>query len=257
MSEKGALFKNGIIGALATDFNLNRAVLPDLWGLDSLVQSENLKRARRVAKLLQMQSVFLIPPDTIEFKPESYFDPLDLGAIFPKRAGAPLEIDLGSGDGSFILAMAAGSLDRNFLAVERLMGRVRKTCRRTGRLGLPNLRVLRLESHYLLRHLLRRESVAVLHIMFPDPWPKRRHHHRRLIQTEFLDAAHAVLQAGGELRLTTDDQPYFLHMRKVFTAHPGFVEEPWEPGEDYPQTDFERGFRAKGLPIYRALLRKT
>lgn len=225
------------------------------WGDQDI--SKYLNPAPRTANLSSMQSVFLIPPDTIEFKPESYFDPLDLAAIFPGRAGLPLEMDLGSGDGSFVMAMAAASLDRNFLAVERLMGRVRRTCRYTGRLGLRNLRVLRVESHYLLRHLMPAQSVAVLHIMFPDPWPKRRHNHRRLIQTEFLDAAHTVLQPAGELRLTTDDHPYFLHMRKVFTAHPGFTEEVWEPGEDYPQTDFERGFRAKGLPIYRALLRKA
>lgn len=180
-----------------------------------------------------------------------------MDALFPGRPHAPLEVDLGCGDGAFLVAMAGQTPEHNFLGVERLLGRVRKTSRRTAREGLENVRLLRIESHYTLRHLLPGGSVAVAHVMFPDPWPKRRHNHRRLIQTEFLDAVQRVLAPGGELRLTTDDLPYFTHMRAVFQKHPAFVEEPWEPGEDYPQTDFERLFRGKNLPIYRALLRKT
>jgi tRNA (guanine-N7-)-methyltransferase len=115
---------------------------------------------------------------------------------------------------------------------------------------------VRIESHYFVQYLLPPGSVDIFHIMFPDPWPKRRHQAHRLIQTDFLDVVRRALGPGGELRLTTDNQPYFEHMRSVFEPHPGFVEEPWEPGPDYPQTDFERGFRAQGLPIYRARLRK-
>lgn len=203
-----------------------------------------------------MQSVFLIPPDSVEFLPDDYFAPLNLADLFPERPDAALEVDLGSGDGAFLVAMAQRFPERHFLGVERLLGRVRKSSRRAARNGLENLRVLRIESHYLVRHLLPPGAVAVMHVMFPDPWPKRRHHHRRLIQTEFLDAVHCALRPEGELRLTTDDLLYFEHMREVFQAHPGFAEEAWEPGDDYPQTDFERLFRARGLPVYRALLRK-
>ena len=204
-----------------------------------------------------MQSVFLIPPDSVAFLPENYFAPLDLAALFPGQPAAPLEVDLGSGDGSFLVEMTRRHPERNFLGVERLLGRVRKTCRRMARLGALNGRILRVESHYLVRHLLPRGSAQVLHVMFPDPWPKRHHQPRRLIQTGFLDDAHAALAPGGELRLTTDDLPYFQHMRAVFEAHCGFVEEPWTPGDDYPQTDFERHFRGQGLPIHRALLRRV
>ena len=76
------------------------------------------------------------------------------------------------------------------------------------------------------------------------------------MQTPFLDAVVAVLRPGSELRLSTDDQPYFKHMRAVFVPYSALKEEPWEPGAEYPQTDFERFFRKQGLPIYRALLRK-
>jgi len=208
-------------------------------------------------KIRGVQPVYLIPPATIPFELESIVAPLDTGSLFAHQPDAPLEVDLGCGDGSFLTAMAERIPERNFIGVERLLGRVRRTARRAACLGLCNVRLVRLESSYLVRYLLLRESVAVMHLMFPDPWPKRRHHPRRLVQPDFLEAARLALKPGGELRLTTDDHPYYLHMRKVFEAFPGFSEEPWEPGEDYPQTDFEQLFRAKGLPVYRALLRKV
>ncbi|XHR28162.1 MAG: tRNA (guanine(46)-N(7))-methyltransferase TrmB [Chthoniobacteraceae bacterium] len=203
-----------------------------------------------------MQPVFLVPPDSLEYVPENYLYPLDLVAVFPGRSGLPLEIDLGAGDGDFILEMVKRHPERNFLAVERLMGRLTKICRKLARIAAPNARTLRIESHYFVRYLLPPGSVNIFHIMHPDPWPKRRHHGNRLIQTEFLDVVHRALAPGGELRLTTDNEDYFKHMRAVFEAHPGFVEEPWDPGEEYPQTDFERQYRAKGQPIFRALLRR-
>jgi len=202
-----------------------------------------------------MQPVFLLPPETVEFLPEDYCARLDLAALFPGRETAPLELDLGCGDGAFLVEMAKRYPERNFLGVERLLGRVRRTCKALAREGAANARVIRLESHYLVRYLLPPGSVSVFHVMFPDPWPKRRHHVKRLIQTAFLDDIQVALAPGGELRLTTDDAPYFQHMRKVFEAHPGFAQEPWTPGPDYPQTDFEAIFRCHALPIYRALLR--
>ena len=201
-------------------------------------------------------AVFVIPPESIRVELENLCKPVALASLFPGRPDAPLEIDLGCGDGSFLLEMAARTPEHNFLGVERLLGRVRRTCRGAGVSGLANVRVIRVESHYLLRYLLPLESVTTLHLMFPDPWPKRRHLPRRLVQTPFLDAAVAVLRPGGELRLTTDDLPYYKHMRAVFGPYAGLSEAVWEPGEEYPQTDFERGFRGQGLPIYRALLRK-
>ena len=222
------------------------------------IPNSGLPRPPRTATLAGylMQSVFLIPPDSLEHLPENYFTPLDLDAVFPELPGAPLEVDIGCGDGSFLVEMARRAPERRFLGVERLLGRVRKTCRRLARIGASNARVIRVESHYLVRHLLPRGSASVIHVMFPDPWPKRKHNNRRLIQTDFLDAVREALGEGGELRLTTDDAPYFQHMREVFSVHPGFVEEPWTPGDDYPQTDFERHFRGLGQPIYRALLRR-
>lgn len=208
-------------------------------------------------KIRRVQPVYLVPPETIPHELESIFAPLDIGNMFAHQPNAPLEVDLGCGDGSFLAEMAQRMPERNFIGVERLLGRVRRTARRAACLGLRNVRLVRLESGYLVRYLLPRGSVAVMHVMFPDPWPKRRHHHHRLVQPGFLDVVQLALAPKGELRLTTDDLPYYQHMQKVFKAHSGFAEEPWDPGEDYPRTDFEQIFRAKGLPVYRVLLRKT
>ena len=193
-------------------------------------------------------------PPAAQLIPPSYFEPLQIDLAFARPA--PLEVDIGCGEGSFLVAMAARFPERNFLGIERLLGRIRKTCRRTAARNLENVRVLRLESSYTVQHLLPPGSVSVFHVMFPDPWPKRKHHRRRLIADPFLDTIHAALCEMGELRLTTDDADYFAHMKRVCLARTDFEPVPWPDDPAYPQTDFERGFRARGLPIHRLLLRK-
>ena len=196
-------------------------------------------------------------PNAIELIPENYFAPLDIAVAFGRASPPrPLEVDVGAGEGSFLLAIAQRHPERNFLGIERLLGRVRKICRRAERFGLENVRVLRLENSYAVRYMLPPRSVSKFHVSFPDPWPKRRHWRRRLIQPEFLDAIAAALVTSGELRIKTDDAPYFEHIRAVLSAQRDFCEHPWPNEEDEPVTDFERGFVARGLPIYRVRLVK-
>lgn len=192
----------------------------------------------------------------LEFVPADYFAPIKLSDLFERAA--PLEIDIGCGEGAFLLAMAARHPERNFLGIERLLGRVHTVCRAAAMQRLENVRVLRIENFYAVKHLLPRGSVAIAHILFPDPWPKRYHHRRRLIQEEFLHALHEVLAPAGELRVKTDDLPYFQWMEKHFSqAGTCFERLEWPDAADYPPTDFEQRFLAKGLPIYRARLRKA
>jgi tRNA (guanine-N7-)-methyltransferase len=168
-----------------------------------------------------------------------------------------VEVDIGCGEGSFLLAMAKAFPDRNYLWIERLLGRVRKVCRNASREGLTNVRLLRLETAYALRYVLPLETVSVAHVAFPDPWPKRYHHPRRLVQDGFMEALRGILVAGGELRVKTDDEPYFQWMEKVFTRAKGYERIDWPEEAGYPVTDFEQRFLAQGLPIYRARLRKV
>jgi tRNA (guanine-N7-)-methyltransferase len=195
-----------------------------------------------------------VAPD-VQLVPKSYFKRLTIEELFSRAA--PLEIDVGCGEGGFLLEMACRYPERNFLGIERLAGRVQNVCRRVAHQGIQNVRILRIENQYAVEHLLPFGSVAVAHVLFPDPWPKRYHQPRRLFQDAFLRALHAALQPHGELRVKTDDLPYFEWMLKTFErAKAQFERLPWPDDPEAPRTNFERGFLAKGLPVYRARLRR-
>jgi tRNA (guanine-N7-)-methyltransferase len=164
----------------------------------------------------------------------------------------PIELDLGAGDGGFALAYAKQHPEINLLAVERLLGRVRKIEKRAARAGLVNLRVLRLEFGYTVRYLLPPESVSIAHILFPDPWPKRRHWPRRLIQPDFVRDLAATLKRDGELRFTTDHVHYFETAQQAIRD--AAVLKPaseWNWAAD-PKTDFQQTFEAEGRATFRA-----
>lgn len=190
---------------------------------------------------------------TVELIPADYFAPLDLAAIFPRVA--PVEIDLGCGDGVFLSSLAAKFPERNFLGVERLVGRVRSACGKAIRGKLPNVRVLRIESTYAVRYLLPPNSVDGVHLLFPDPWPKKRHHRRRIVTGDFLAAVHRILNPGGWFRIATDQEHYFEAIRELASA--AEYQEDGDDGEErFPLTTFEKHFIATGAPIYRLGLRK-
>jgi tRNA (guanine-N7-)-methyltransferase len=189
----------------------------------------------------------------MELIPPSILEPLSLREIF--STDRPVEVDLGSGPGKFLVESALKFHDRNFLGIERLLGRVRKTCRVASDIGLTNLRVLRLELDYTVRYLLPENSIWRFHLNFPDPWPKRRHQMRRVVDGEFLEAIYRSLVDGGELWIKTDHEAYFQQISKVAVASDLWDSLDWED-EGYPRTDFEELFLAKELPIYRLRLRK-
>jgi tRNA (guanine-N7-)-methyltransferase len=200
---------------------------------------------------------YLLSTTTPIYVPADYFREARLDEIFtdPSR---PLEVDLGCGDGSFLAEMAATHPERNFFGVERLGGRAEKSAKRISQRGLTNARVLRLESAYTIAWLLPAASVSRLHLLFPDPWPKKGHHRRRLFNDpEFLDGLARVLVAGGEFLHETDDRPYFEHAVEVMARQPGFAAQEWPDGAfPYAATDFEKQWRALGKSVYRARWKK-
>src|SRR4051812_38330927 len=123
-----------------------------------------------------------------EIIPDNYFAPLNFQSIYGRTV--PLEVDLGCGDGLFLAGIAADNRDHSFLGIERLRGRVLRTRSKIARLELSNARVLLIETSYAIQYLLPSESVAVFHLMFPDPWPKRRHQGRRVMSRNFLMSIH-------------------------------------------------------------------
>ncbi len=172
----------------------------------------------------------------------------------------PVELELGSGDGSFLAQYAALHPEINFIGVERLLGRLRKIDRKSRRLGLANIRVIRLEASYVVQWMIPQGSLAALHIYFPDPWPKRRHWKRRLVNELFSHLAAQALSTGGRVYFRTDEPSYFSQIQEVFAAacaRGDFVPEP-EPAELLAvKTDFEAAFNAQGIPTRYAAFRRT
>ena len=180
----------------------------------------------------------------------SIVERLDLAGIFPKPQ--PLEVELGCGDASFLVELARQNPERNFIGVERLLGRISKLDRKGRRAGLVNLRGVRIESSYFLQFLLPSQSASALHVYFPDPWPKKRHRKNRLINENFPALARNALARGGMVYLRTDDADYFAQMTEVFGADKNFekIETPIALAELL--TDFEKEFQARGIRTLRA-----
>jgi tRNA (guanine-N7-)-methyltransferase len=187
---------------------------------------------------------------TLIHRLDSILARLDPGSLFP--VSQPLEVEFGSGDGTFLVDYARLHPQRNFLGVERLLGRLRKLDRKGRRAGLGNLRGIRIEAAYLLEYLLPPASVIALHVYFPDPWPKRKHRKHRLVNEPFAESAARALALGGRVYLRTDDADYFAQMQAVFGANAGFqpIETPAELRSVL--TDFEREFLAQGKPTLHA-----
>ena len=192
------------------------------------------------------------PPSLIH-RPVSIAERLDLASLFP--AAQPLEVELGSGDGSFLAQWAALCRETNLLGVERLLGRLRKIDRKGLRAGLTNLRLVRIEAAYFLEFLLPPRSAQAIHVYFPDPWPKRKHRKNRLINDAFTEIAARALAPGGTVFLRTDDADYFAQMTTVFGANKKFRDAETPVELSAALTDFEKTFHARGVPTLRAAYR--
>jgi tRNA (guanine-N7-)-methyltransferase len=139
----------------------------------------------------------------------------------------------------------------NFLAIEVLAAGVGALARRVDDLGLENVRIVRHDAVEVLRDMIAAGALAGVHIFFPDPWPKARHHKRRLIAPAFVALLASRLAAGGYLHCATDWEHYAEQMLDVLAAepllrnlHPGFAPEPANPLTSRPTTKFHaRGER--------------
>lgn len=173
--------------------------------------------------------------------------PLPIDTLFdPVR---PLEIEIGCGKGRFLAARAAQDPETQYLGIERMLSRVAKLDKKASRLKLDNLRVLRLEAFYTFYYLLPAHRVRTVYVFFPDPWPKRHHHNRRLFSPLFLDALWTRLEIGGAVQVATDHLDYFADIYKRLSADPRFLEIPAMERAPHEQTEFEHIFRGQGLPI--------
>lgn len=190
------------------------------------------------------------PISDAEFVPPHYFRRLEKEEI--RHGERPLEIDLGCGDGSFLIDLAREFPERDFIGVERLLGRCKKVARKIARNGLGNARILRLDSKYVVEWLLPEAGVSRIHLLCPDPWPKVRHHRRRLMQVPFLTAVKTALEPGGEFLFMTDHEEYFEYACEQIRESDLFRILPWEEKSFfYPKTDFQIQWEAEGKSMHR------
>lgn len=182
--------------------------------------------------------------------------PLQLRQLFGRDAETDVEI--GSGKGRFLLALAADHPERNLLAVERAGKYHKLCCERAAKRGLTNVRLLRTTAEDLLHRLLEPGSVARLFVLFPDPWPKKRHHKRRLIQPDTVAAMAAALQPSGRLLVKTDHADYAELIAEVLTAEPALLPiNAAAAFADLPVTGFEHKYRDQGREIFPFAYERT
>jgi tRNA (guanine-N7-)-methyltransferase len=168
---------------------------------------------------------------------------------------APLVLEIGSGMGETTAAIARSRPDADFLAVEVHGPGVGSLLNRIEVQGLKNLRVIRHDAVEVLEHMVADDSLAAIHLFFPDPWPKKRHHKRRLVQAPFAALAARKLAPGGVLHAATDWPDYAQHMDEVF-SHETLLEPAGAPFVERPPTKFEARGRRLGHPIRELYFRR-
>lgn len=183
--------------------------------------------------------------------------PLDAPALFGRRA--PLVVEIGFGMGQATAAIAAARPEHDFLGIEVHEAGVGALLQRIDELKLGNLRLIRHDAVEVLRSMIAPGSLAGVHVFFPDPWPKKRHWKRRLIQPAFVSLVASRLAPGGLLHCATDWQPYAEQMLEVLSGEPLLVNtaEGFAPRPDVrPETKFERRGLALGHGVWDLVFRR-
>lgn len=184
--------------------------------------------------------------------------PLDFPALFGREA--PVVMEIGFGMGEATAEIAAVLPETNFLACEVHVPGVGSLLRMLGERGLQNVRIVQHDAVEVLTHMVPPASLAGLHLFFPDPWHKLRHHKRRLVQPEFCSLVASRLAPAGYFHAATDWQPYAEHMLEVLSAHPDFensVEAGYAPKPHYrPLTKFERRGLRLGHGVWDLVFRR-
>lgn len=178
--------------------------------------------------------------------------PVDWADLFGNDR--PVEMEIGSGKGTFMVEHARAHPQINILGIEWARWFFRYAADRLRRNNCMNARMVRAEAGFFLREFVPDHTVSVLHIYFPDPWPKKRHHKRRLIQESFMPHVERILAANGRLQVVTDFKEYFEQIEQVVGKSKLAIVEYNRPGSagegEFVGTNFERKYRREGRPFY-------
>jgi tRNA (guanine-N7-)-methyltransferase len=199
-------------------------------------------RAGRIGPGQQRALEQLGPRFVLPYRPQ----PLDFAAVFGRVAPTVLEIGFGMGDATAQIASALPGTD--FIGIEVHAPGVGALLKRIGELGLSNLRLVQHDAVEVLDAMIPPQSLAGVHLYFPDPWHKKRHHKRRLVQPAFVQQLATRLAPGCYLHCATDWQPYAQQMLQVLSAEAALLNtaEAYAPRPPWrPQTKFE----ARGLKL--------
>jgi tRNA (guanine-N7-)-methyltransferase len=187
--------------------------------------------------------------------------PIDWRALFGNAN--PVEIEVGTGKGLFLLHAATERSDTNFLGIEIVRKYQLYAATRYAIRNLPNVKTACADAKVVLRDFVPVGSVAAVHVYFPDPWWKKRHRKRRVFTPEFAADAARAIRIGGRLLVASDVEEYFGAMSAIVRAMPAFRELPEELERAAPQTEmgyatnFERKARAAGTSVWRAVYERT
>jgi tRNA (guanine-N7-)-methyltransferase len=178
--------------------------------------------------------------------------PIDFAALFGNAN--PVELEIGMGKGTFLTEQAKARPDVNFFGIEWARWFWRYASDRLRRSGAANARTIRAEASFFLREFVADHALAVVHIYFPDPWPKARHHKRRLIQPPFVKELQRVLIPGGRVQIVTDHKDYFEQIEQAVRGSTLTVIDYNRPGSaaegEFVGTNFERKYRRDGRPFF-------
>ncbi|MGH8427988.1 MAG: tRNA (guanosine(46)-N7)-methyltransferase TrmB [Gammaproteobacteria bacterium] len=184
---------------------------------------------------------------------------VDLAAVFGRRA--PITLEVGFGNGDALADLARKNPERNYIGVDVHRPGIGHLLLRLEREGIENVRIAARDAALVLRNEIPDDSLDEILVYFPDPWPKKRHHKRRLIQEEFALLVSAKLAVGGRLELATDWAGYAEQMRIILNGTPGlenladdrgFVKRP-----PRPQTRFEQRGEGEGHEIFDLAYRRA
>ena len=176
----------------------------------------------------------------------------DLTKLFAQQQ--PLVLEIGCGTGHFVVALAERHPELNFLAIDIYNKGCFKTCKKVDLLGLSNVRVMRIEARNLLENFLEKESVAAIYINCPDPWPKKRHRNRRLVNLGFLESLLHFIQPNGDFYFSTDVPDYAEQVAELIPMTNGYhnvLSTDWVTCmPDYPVSKYMQRFLDRGQPIH-------
>ena len=200
---------------------------------------------------MQSLSAFVIEPVGLDV--EKLPRPLRWAELFGNDN--PVELEIGTGKGTFLTEQAKARPEVNFFGIEWANWYFHYAADRLRRNGCANARMVRAEALYFLDEFVPDESLSVLHVYFPDPWPKTRHHKRRLVQEPFLKQVERILVPGGRLQVVTDHKGYFEeNIEPAVRASRLTVIDYNRPGSagegEFVGTNFERKYRREGRPFY-------